>query len=170
MPCGMERNCPSLPRRRPLWSSMSLFFCKRRPPCAPGRCGWPRSRPERRRPISLLCTWKLSTRCSLIGTVNIGSTCRARSRGTGGMASSSSQLKERHKRTTASDFVSAALVLTQVIGSSRDAPGVGVDEKDMGRDLASVMLTADQIEEKLAELAAKIDADYADRDLLLVGV
>jgi hypoxanthine phosphoribosyltransferase len=45
-----------------------------------------------------------------------------------------------------------------------------VDEKDMGNDLASVLITDDQIQAKLAELAAKIDADYADRDLLLVGV
>ena len=45
-----------------------------------------------------------------------------------------------------------------------------MDEKDLGADLASVMVTAEQIQDKLAELAARIDEDYRDRDLLLVGV
>lgn len=40
----------------------------------------------------------------------------------------------------------------------------------MGADLAKVLLTEEQIMARLAELAAQIDADYADRDPLLVGV
>ncbi len=47
---------------------------------------------------------------------------------------------------------------------------VRVDEKDIGGDLASVLITKEQIDDKLVELAAKIDSDYAGRDLLLVGV
>jgi hypoxanthine phosphoribosyltransferase len=45
-----------------------------------------------------------------------------------------------------------------------------VDASDMGDDLAKVLLTDDQIQARLVELAAQIDADYADRDPLLVGV
>ena len=37
-------------------------------------------------------------------------------------------------------------------------------------DIDSVIITADQIRDKIAELAARIDADYADREVLLVGV
>lgn len=40
----------------------------------------------------------------------------------------------------------------------------------MGADLAAVMVSEKQIESKLAEIAAEIDADYQGRDLLLVGV
>ncbi|WP_426563708.1 hypoxanthine phosphoribosyltransferase [Angustibacter sp. McL0619] len=45
-----------------------------------------------------------------------------------------------------------------------------VDHSDMGDDLASVMLTEEQIQTRLRELAEQIDADYAGQDLLLVGV
>ena len=45
-----------------------------------------------------------------------------------------------------------------------------VNEKDMGTDLESVLITKEEIDAKLAELAAKIDADYAGKDLLIVGV
>lgn len=45
-----------------------------------------------------------------------------------------------------------------------------MDEKDLGRDLASVLVTAEQIQDKLVGLAGRIDEDYRDRDLLLVGV
>jgi hypoxanthine phosphoribosyltransferase len=37
-------------------------------------------------------------------------------------------------------------------------------------DVADVLLPADEIDAKLAELAARIDEDYAGQDLLLVGV
>ncbi len=40
----------------------------------------------------------------------------------------------------------------------------------MGTDLEKVLVTEQQIRERLVELAAAIDADYAGRDLLLVGV
>ncbi len=45
-----------------------------------------------------------------------------------------------------------------------------VDAKDMGADLQQVLITKEEIDAKLAELAAKIDAEYAGKDLLLVGV
>src|SRR5690554_7250175 len=40
----------------------------------------------------------------------------------------------------------------------------------MGADLEKVLLTKEQIETRLDEMAAQIDADYAGKDLLLVGV
>ena len=40
----------------------------------------------------------------------------------------------------------------------------------MGSDLKQVLITADQLQARVGELAAQIDADYAGRDLLLVGV
>ena len=40
----------------------------------------------------------------------------------------------------------------------------------MGDDLERVLLTEEQLQARVAELAAEIDADYAGRDLLLVGV
>lgn len=40
----------------------------------------------------------------------------------------------------------------------------------MGDDLQSVLITKEEIDAKLAELAAKIDAEYAGKDLLIVGV
>ena len=40
----------------------------------------------------------------------------------------------------------------------------------MGDELKQVLITADQLRARTGELAAQIDADYAGRDLLLVGV
>lgn len=40
----------------------------------------------------------------------------------------------------------------------------------MGEDLERVLLTEAQLQQRLDELASEIDADYAGRDLLLVGV
>ncbi len=40
----------------------------------------------------------------------------------------------------------------------------------MGPALKEVLITSEQLSKRTAELAAQIDADYADRDLLLVGV
>ncbi len=40
----------------------------------------------------------------------------------------------------------------------------------MGADLAEVLITPNRLQSRIAELAAQIDADYADRELLLVGV
>lgn len=45
-----------------------------------------------------------------------------------------------------------------------------MDESDVGADLVSVLLTTEQIQAKIGELAAAIDADYAGSELLLVGV
>ncbi|WP_170297266.1 hypoxanthine phosphoribosyltransferase [Georgenia thermotolerans] len=45
-----------------------------------------------------------------------------------------------------------------------------MDAQDMGSDLEKVLLTQEQIEDRLAAMAAEIDADYAGKDLLLVGV
>ncbi|MDP4332313.1 hypoxanthine phosphoribosyltransferase [Curtobacterium sp. A7_M15] len=41
---------------------------------------------------------------------------------------------------------------------------------DVQADLSEVLFTPEQIDDKLAELAAMVDADYAGRDPLLVGV
>src|SRR5215475_12733464 len=40
----------------------------------------------------------------------------------------------------------------------------------MGADLLEVLITPEQLQARIAELAAQIDADYAGRELLLVGV
>jgi hypoxanthine phosphoribosyltransferase len=45
-----------------------------------------------------------------------------------------------------------------------------VDEHDLGSDLEKVLVSEKEIENRLLELAAEIDADYQGRDLLLVGV
>lgn len=45
-----------------------------------------------------------------------------------------------------------------------------VDAVDIADDLAEVLYTPEQIAGRLAELAAQIDADYADKNPLLVGV
>ncbi|WP_203137178.1 hypoxanthine phosphoribosyltransferase [Microbacterium sp. JZ31] len=41
---------------------------------------------------------------------------------------------------------------------------------DIPNDLSSVLVTEEQIDEKLAELARRVEEDYAGRKLLLVGV
>ena len=45
-----------------------------------------------------------------------------------------------------------------------------MDAQDMGPGLKEVLISADELQEKIAELAARVDKDYAGRDLLLVGV
>jgi hypoxanthine phosphoribosyltransferase len=45
-----------------------------------------------------------------------------------------------------------------------------VDEKDLGNDLAKVLITEEQLQAKIRELAEQIDADYAGKQLLLVAV
>ena len=45
-----------------------------------------------------------------------------------------------------------------------------MDETDVGAHLEKVLVSESAIETKIAELAARIDTDYAGRDLLLVGV
>lgn len=45
-----------------------------------------------------------------------------------------------------------------------------MDAADMGQDLERVLFTQQQLHARLDEIAARIDADYAGRELLLVGV
>jgi hypoxanthine phosphoribosyltransferase len=45
-----------------------------------------------------------------------------------------------------------------------------VDVNDMGTSLKEILITTEQLQGRVVELAAEIDADYADRELLLVGV
>jgi len=45
-----------------------------------------------------------------------------------------------------------------------------MDAVDLGADLQQVLVDEEALKAKIAELAAAIDADYAGRDLLLVGV
>jgi|TARA_B110000503_G_C7169013_1_gene423364 hypoxanthine phosphoribosyltransferase len=45
-----------------------------------------------------------------------------------------------------------------------------VDLDAVGTDVERVIVTEEQLKSKVAELAARVDADYQDRDLLLVGV
>src|ERR1039458_1659907 len=54
----------------------------------------------------------------------------------------------------------------------RDGPRrrLPVDASDIGADLKDVLIPADRLQARVAELAAQIDADYVGRELLLVGV
>ena len=45
-----------------------------------------------------------------------------------------------------------------------------MEPDDISSELEHVLLTEEQIRDRLLELAAQIDIDYADKDLLLVGV
>jgi hypoxanthine phosphoribosyltransferase len=45
-----------------------------------------------------------------------------------------------------------------------------VDAEHMGADLENVLYTEEQIQQRLAELAAQVWEDYHDKDVLLVGV
>jgi hypoxanthine phosphoribosyltransferase len=45
-----------------------------------------------------------------------------------------------------------------------------VDATDIGADLKEVLIPAERLQARVTELAAQIDADYAGRELLLVGV
>lgn len=45
-----------------------------------------------------------------------------------------------------------------------------MDAADIGTDLEKVLITEDEIQAKLAEMAADIDRDYADKNVLLIGV
>ncbi len=56
--------------------------------------------------------------------------------------------------------------------ASPDAPSVGLEQipKAFRDDIESVLIGADDIHRRLDELAAQVDVDYADRELLLIGV
>ncbi|WP_062336902.1 MULTISPECIES: hypoxanthine phosphoribosyltransferase [Herbidospora] len=45
-----------------------------------------------------------------------------------------------------------------------------MDAADMGRDLSRVLISEEELQTKIRELAGKIDADYAGHELLIVGV
>ncbi|MDR2380506.1 MAG: hypoxanthine phosphoribosyltransferase [Bifidobacteriaceae bacterium] len=45
-----------------------------------------------------------------------------------------------------------------------------MDANDVAGDLEKILVTQEQLDQRLEELAAAIDSDYADRELLLVGV
>ena len=45
-----------------------------------------------------------------------------------------------------------------------------MDAEDIGSDLERVLVTEEQIRDRIAAIAKEIDADYSGRDLLLVGV
>ena len=45
-----------------------------------------------------------------------------------------------------------------------------MDASDMGPGLKEILITPEQLQARVAELATRIDADYAGRELLLVGV
>ena len=45
-----------------------------------------------------------------------------------------------------------------------------MDAADVPDDLVNVLFTEEQIQGRLRELAADIEADYADKDLLIVGI
>ena len=45
-----------------------------------------------------------------------------------------------------------------------------MDLAAVGTDVERVIVTQEELQSKVAELAARVDADYKDRDLLLVGV
>jgi len=47
---------------------------------------------------------------------------------------------------------------------------MSVDDKHVGQDLAKVLLTEDQIQNRIQGLAREIETDYEGRDLLIVGV
>jgi hypoxanthine phosphoribosyltransferase len=45
-----------------------------------------------------------------------------------------------------------------------------LDERDVAPALKEILISAEQLQARIGELAAQIDADYAGRDLLLIGV
>ena len=45
-----------------------------------------------------------------------------------------------------------------------------MDATDVGADLKEILIPADRLQARVAELAAELDRDYTGRDLLLVGV
>ncbi|MFL6100048.1 MAG: hypoxanthine phosphoribosyltransferase [Actinomycetales bacterium] len=45
-----------------------------------------------------------------------------------------------------------------------------MDEYDMGEDLEKILFTKEQLDERLGQMAAEIDADYAGEEILLIGV
>ena len=48
--------------------------------------------------------------------------------------------------------------------------GAGVDLAGVEKDIERVIVTEDELQAKIIELAARVDKDYEGRDLLLIGV
>ena len=71
-------------------------------------------------------------------------------------------------RAKPADRTRADRPLTDPLTNAEEHPPVDVD--DMGNDLQKVLIPAEQIQQRLGEMAAEVDADYAGKDLLLVGV
>ncbi len=57
-----------------------------------------------------------------------------------------------------------------VTGQNAPTPGALGPDHGYGPDIDHVLLTEEQIREKIGELAARVAADYAGREILLVGV
>jgi hypoxanthine phosphoribosyltransferase len=67
----------------------------------------------------------------------------------------------------------AAIVPDRPVGSWPDRASVrcaDVDDAHVGSDLTRVLYTPDQLNVRLREIAAEIDEEYRDKDLLLIGV
>ncbi|GIH50268.1 hypoxanthine phosphoribosyltransferase [Microbispora rosea] len=45
-----------------------------------------------------------------------------------------------------------------------------MDAADMGKDLSRVLISEQELQEKIRELAGQVDADYAGKEVLIVGV
>ena len=45
-----------------------------------------------------------------------------------------------------------------------------MDADHVPSEITEILITDEQLQRRLAEVAAQVDADYAGRDLLLVGV
>ena len=57
-----------------------------------------------------------------------------------------------------------------VTGQNAPAPGALGPDHGYGPDIDHVLLSEEQIRDKIGELAARVAADYAGREILLVGV
>src|SRR5881392_1196497 len=127
------------------------------PRCEPGYCAPPPSPPGAapgRSPPGTSPAW---TSWSPAGTGSAGPTCPAGYAGCASVGSCGSS--------------SAAGPRTR-----HPAPGTPstrrarMDANDMGADLKEILISPERLRARVAELAARIDADYAGRELLLVGV
>src|SRR5215831_14681069 len=133
------------------WTRRGWPRCRRQ--SGPGCCTRPRRRRAARAARCPPGTWPAWTGWLPAGTGSAGRTCPGGSGANAGMASCCSPRRLARSRPTAQQTRRAR-----------------VDATDLGSDLDKVLITADEIQARIRELAAQIDADYADRELLLVGV
>jgi tRNA(Ile)-lysidine synthase len=66
--------------------------------------------------------------------------------------------------------VELLLTIALIVNLNKRIRRVVMDAADMGPALKEVLITTEQLAKRTTELAAQIDADYAGRELLLVGV